>query len=131
MSGADAVDLRELLNGLNARTYPISDGDPEEDLSARHLVDLFGVTIDVRRTKGGLVIDINTDDMPEEQGPVTVNLGDSQLTDDGRWMHITPAAIAAAQGFTTTCGECGAEAPGELLGVEHAESCSLNPANAA
>jgi hypothetical protein len=78
------TDLADLVDGLNARTWPVSDGD-DADTSPRYVVDLFGLTVDVRNTRDGLTVDLRSDELEEKYQPVNVNLGTNALTDDGHW----------------------------------------------
>jgi hypothetical protein len=73
---------------LNLRTYP-PEGD---DRSQRIVVDLHGVTVDVRRRAEHTAVDLNTDDVPEEFGPVRVCLGDAELTDSPFTFGLAPSA---------------------------------------
>lgn len=73
-------DLAALVQDLRARTYPPQDG-PAGARSARHVVDLHGVTVDVQVLADHTVVDLNTDEVPTGQQPVRINLGDTELTD--------------------------------------------------
>lgn len=84
LRAAGDTDLADLIDGLDARTHPQEIGNPG-DTSPRYLVDLFGLVVDVRATRDGLVVDLRADELDEKYQPVNVNLGTNALTDDGRW----------------------------------------------
>jgi len=81
LKAAGRFEELALVRDLNPRVHPLDDAcEGEEDVSARHLVDVFGVTMDVRRTVDGTVLDVGLGGVPAEHRPVHVSVGDFELT---------------------------------------------------
>lgn len=78
---AGKSDMADLMAGLNARTWTGDDAEPGAR-TARYVVELHGVTVDVAVNADHTAVDINTEETPAGQGPVWICLGDT-LLDEG------------------------------------------------
>lgn len=77
-------ELADLVDALNARVWTGADAG-DDAVTARHVVDVHGITFDVCRTEQGTVVYVNTDDAAAGPGGVHIHVNGAVY---GEYMHI-------------------------------------------
>lgn len=72
LRAADRADEATLLQELHQRAYDAEHAEGE--IGAKRVVDLYGVSVSAVPTEGGLVIHLNTEDLPGGHVPLSVEV---------------------------------------------------------